>query len=74
VASHQKFAADHALPFLLLPDEKGEIAQRFGVPLVNGRARRVTFLIGRDGKIAKVFPDVKPKGHGAEIVLALKSS
>jgi thioredoxin-dependent peroxiredoxin len=73
-ASHQKFATDHALPFLLLPDPSGEIAQKFGVPLVNGRARRVTFVIGKDGKIAKVFPDVKPKGHGAEIVAALKSA
>ena len=72
-ASHQKFAADHALPFLLLPDPSGAIAQSFGVPLVNGRARRVTFVIGKDGKIAEVFPDVKPKGHGAEIVAALKS-
>ncbi|HVJ17535.1 MAG TPA: peroxiredoxin [Polyangiaceae bacterium] len=72
--SHQKFAADHELPFLLLPDPSGVIAQKFGVPLRNGRASRVTFVIGKDGTIAKVFPDVKPKGHGAELVDALKSS
>jgi thioredoxin-dependent peroxiredoxin len=73
-ASHQKFVSDHALPFLLLPDPDGAIARKFGVNLVKGRAQRVTFVIGKDGKIAHVFRDVKPKGHGAEILDALKRS
>ncbi len=73
-ASHQKFATEQELPFLLVPDPDGAVAAKFGVPLKNGRARRVTFVIGKDGKIAKVFPDVTPKGHGAEILNALKSS
>jgi peroxiredoxin Q/BCP len=71
-ASHQAFAQEHALPFLLVPDEDGKIAAKFGVPLVNGKARRVTFVIGKDGTIARVFPDVKPKGHGREILDAVK--
>ena len=36
-----------------------------------GKARRVTFIIGPDGKIARVFPTVTPKGHGAEVLAAL---
>ena len=72
-ASHQAFAQEYDLPFLLVPDEKGQIAAKFGVPLVNGKARRVTFVIGKDGAVARVFPDVKPKGHGQEILAAVKS-
>ena len=42
------------------------------VPLMpNGRASRVTFVFGRDGKLAKVFPAVKPQGHAREISDAL---
>jgi peroxiredoxin Q/BCP len=70
-ASHRAFAEKYALPFLLLPDGKHEIAARFGVPVVNGKARRVTFIIGPDGKIARVFPAVTPKGHGREVLAAL---
>ena len=32
---------------------------------------RTTFLIGRDGRIARVFRDVKPEGHAAEVLEAL---
>jgi thioredoxin-dependent peroxiredoxin len=71
--SHRAFAEKHALPFLLLPDTDQKITQAFGVPLRNGRASRVTFVFGRDGKLAKVFPEVKPSGHGAELLTTLKS-
>jgi peroxiredoxin Q/BCP len=72
-ASHQAFAAKHALPFLLLPDTDGRIAAEFGVPLKNGRARRVTFVIGKDGLVKTVFADVRPAGHGREVLEALKA-
>ena len=32
---------------------------------------RVTFLIGKDGKIQKIWPDVKPDGHSSEILAEL---
>lgn len=70
-ASHRAFADKYSLSFLLLPDDKHEIAARFGVPVVGGKARRVTYVIGPDGKIARVFPAVTPKGHGAEVLAAL---
>lgn len=73
-ASHRAFAAKHALPFLLLPDTDGRIAEQFGVPLQNGRARRVTFVIGKDGLVKKVFPDVRPAGHGREVLEALRAA
>ena len=70
-ASHTAFATKYNLPFMLLPDKDAAIAKAFGVPLRMGTAKRVTFVIDRSGKIAKVFPDVNPTGHGAEILAVL---
>jgi thioredoxin-dependent peroxiredoxin len=71
--SHRAFAEKHALPFLLASDEDGKLAQAFGVPLKNGRATRVSFVIGADGRIKRSFPQVTPKGHAAELLSALAS-
>src|SRR5258708_6006686 len=49
--SHKAFAQKYNLPFPLLPDDKGEIAAKYKVPVVGGVARRITYLIGKDGKI-----------------------
>ena len=66
--SHKAFSEKHKLPFPLLPDEKGELAQKYAVPVVNGKAKRITYLIGKDGKIKYVWPKVNPVGHAAEIL------
>jgi peroxiredoxin Q/BCP len=71
--SHVAFVNKYQLPFMLLPDKDGAIAKAYGVPLGLGMAKRVTFVIDRRGKIAKVFPDVNPSGHAAEILAALGS-
>jgi thioredoxin-dependent peroxiredoxin len=71
--SHRAFAEKHALPFLLASDESGEVAKAFGVPLKNGRATRVSFVIGADGRIKRSFPQVTPKGHAAELLSAISS-
>lgn len=71
--SHRAFAEKHALPFLLASDEAGEVARAFGVPLKNGRASRVSFVIGADGRIKRSFPAVTPKGHAAELLAAISS-
>jgi len=70
-ASHRAFAEKYALPFLLAPDPEQRWVSAFGVPLKNGRAARVSFVFGRDGKLAKVFPSVKPQGHARELSEAL---
>lgn len=72
-ASHKAFAEKYELPFLLVPDPDARIASMFGVPLRNNHASRVTFLIGKDGKIAKVYPEVKPDGHAAELLTAIRT-
>ena len=66
--SHKAFAEKHQLPFLLLADTDHAIARAFGVPVVNGRAKRISFVIDKQGKIARVFPDVTPKGHAQELL------
>jgi thioredoxin-dependent peroxiredoxin len=71
--SHRAFAEKHALPFLLASDEAGKLAHAFGVPLKNGRASRVSFVIGADGRIKRSFPQVTPKGHAAELLAAISS-
>jgi peroxiredoxin Q/BCP len=72
-ASHRAFASKYGLPFMLLPDENEAIARAFGVPVKNGYTKRVTFVIDKQGKIAKVFPEVNPKGHSDEILEALRA-
>jgi peroxiredoxin Q/BCP len=67
-ASHQAFAKKYNLPFPLLPDPAGEIAARYKVPVTNGVARRITYLIGKTGKIEHVWPQVTPTGHAAEVL------
>ncbi|HEY3494132.1 MAG TPA: peroxiredoxin [Polyangiaceae bacterium] len=69
--SHQAFAEKYALPFLLVPDEDHRVAKAFGVAVTNGKAARVSFVVGADGVVRKVFPRVTPKGHGAELLGAL---
>lgn len=72
--SHRAFAEKYKLPFALLPDEKGEIAAKYKVPVVDGKARRITYLIGKDGKIKHVWPKVNPVGHAAEILSQIETS
>jgi peroxiredoxin Q/BCP len=70
-SSHVAFADKYKLPFFLLPDSGGAIAKAYGVPLRLGMAKRVTFIIDRQGKIGRVFPDVNPVGHASEILAAI---
>ncbi len=71
--SHRAFTSKFELPFLLLPDTDHKIAAAFGVPVHLGFAKRVTFLIDKDGKIAKVWPDVDPDQHAEAVIAAIKA-
>jgi thioredoxin-dependent peroxiredoxin len=72
--SHRAFTQKYALPFALLSDPDGGIARAFGVSrMPGGRLHRTTFVIGRDGRVKKVFREVTPKGHGAEVLAALRA-
>jgi peroxiredoxin Q/BCP len=76
--SHQKFSEKFNLPFPLLIDDEKKIINAYdvwGEKSFMGRkymgVYRVTFLIGKDGKIKKIWPDVKPEVHAAEILTEL---
>ena len=77
--SHAKFAAKFHLPFTLLADEDKIIVQSYGVwgpkqfmGMKFTGTHRVTFLIGPDGKIKKIWPKVKPAEHAQEVLAALE--
>jgi peroxiredoxin Q/BCP len=72
IESHKEFAKNHQLAFPLLADAGGVIAGKYGVSTRSGFAERVTFIIGSDGKIARVFPEVRVSGHSDEVMLALR--
>jgi thioredoxin-dependent peroxiredoxin len=72
VESHEAFAAKYNLPFPLLADPERKIIQDYGVAKGEKSAQRVTFLIGGDGKILKVYPKVDVKNHSQEILADLQ--
>ena len=71
--SHKRFAENQGLPFSLLVDTDGALAARYGVDTSRGYTPRVTFVIGPDGVIRHVFPQVKVAGHSAEVLEVLRS-
>jgi len=71
--SHKAFATKYDLPFQLLEDTNHSLASAFGVPLSSGHAKRVTFVIDASGKVSKVFPNVNPDGHAAELLETVKA-
>lgn len=73
--SHSKFANKYHLPFPLLADQDGKVAESYGALnnlLVIKIAKRYTFLINPAGKIAKVYLSVDTSKHSQEIIDDLK--
>jgi len=81
--SHQKFIEKFSLPFQLLVDTDNALSTAYGAwgeKSMYGRSYmgviRSTFLIGRDGKLAHVWPKVKVDGHSDDVlatIVALKA-
>jgi len=79
VESHAKFKAKYSLPFTLLADSDHKVCdlyQVWGLKKFAGREYegvfRTTLVISPEGKILKVFENVKPEGHSQEVLAALK--
>ncbi len=73
--SHKQFCSKEGLKFRLLSDPDAKVSTAYnsvmdyqGVKL----SARNTFLINPKGKLVKVFPAVKPAGHSAEVLAALR--
>ena len=70
-ADHRKFAEEHSLPFSLIADPERAWADAFGVPrhaLSSDRDARVSFLIDKTNKVAKVYGDVDPGVHAQQVL------
>ena len=73
--SHAAFAREYNLPFALLADRNGKVARRFGSLRDFGVlkfAKRNTFLIDPQGKVAKVYLGVDPSRNTADVTTDLK--
>ena len=76
--SQASFKEKQNLPFTLLCDVDRNVARAYGVwkeKNLYGKKtmgiERTTFVIDENGRIAKIFPKVKPAGHAAEVLAAL---
>jgi len=70
--SHKKFAEKYNLPFILLSDPERIAITAYGAR--GGVAtRRISYLIGPDGKVIKAYPKVDPAAHAGEILADLLS-
>ena len=73
-ASHRAFKAKYHLPFDLLADNDGKLAQSFSIgamPIV-GLHKRQSVLIGSDGRVIRIYPDVDPGTHTATVIQDLE--
>lgn len=79
VASHARFAERQRLPFMLLADPERSVVRQYGVwgqkrfmgRTVQGTLR-TTFLIDPEGRIRRIWHRVRPAGHAAEVLEALR--
>jgi peroxiredoxin Q/BCP len=77
VASHKEFANEHRLPFTLLADSEKQVARDYGVLHrmlgVMELARRETFIVDPQGRVAKHYREVEPGSHSKQVLADLKS-
>jgi len=74
--SHEAFARKYRLPFPLLSDVDGKVAKAYGSLGGFGPvryAKRHTFIIDPDGRIARVWRKVSPADHSRELLEALSA-
>ena len=76
----EKFAEKYGLKFPLASDESTEVAQAFGVWVEKSNygkkymgMERSTFLIDKNGVVAKIWPKVKVEGHAAAVLAAVRA-
>lgn len=80
ITKHEKFRDKHALNVLLASDEHGTTCEDYGVwreKNMYGKVfmgiERSTFLIGADGRIARIWRKVKVPGHAEEVIEAVRA-
>ena len=70
-ASHKRFREKNGLPFDLIADPERTIAAAFQAVAFHGLAKRVTYVIGPDGRILAAYRRIDPKSHSKEALRIL---
>lgn len=73
VEDQKIFVEEYQIPYLHLSDPKKVACKAYAGLNLAGLAKRSTFIINKEGKIAKIFRDIDVDSHGNEIVAALKN-
>jgi thioredoxin-dependent peroxiredoxin len=77
VDSHKEFASEHRLPFTLLADSEKQVSRAYGVLHrmlgLMELARRETFIVDGQGRIAKHYREVDPGSHSKQVLADLKA-
>jgi thioredoxin-dependent peroxiredoxin len=73
VEDQKKFVDEYKIPYLHLSDTKKTTCKTYAGLNLAGLAKRTTFIIDKDGKIAKIFHDINVEKHGQEIVEFLQT-
>jgi len=78
IADQRAFKEKYNFPFRLLAETESKICDAFGTIVERERdgvkskgVARATFLIGKDGKVDKVWPAVNVDGHGDDVLCSL---
>lgn len=74
--AHARFARQHHLPFALMADPAGKTAAAYGTLFRLGPlrfARRHTFILTPEGRVGKIFRQVHPGQHAAEVGAAIEA-
>jgi peroxiredoxin Q/BCP len=72
VKSHKNFETKYNLPFTLLSDPEKKAIKPYGAEKVIG-TKRISYLVDKEGVIAKVYDKVSPEAHADEILQDIKS-
>ncbi|MBA4274810.1 MAG: thioredoxin-dependent thiol peroxidase [Alphaproteobacteria bacterium] len=80
VSKHNTFKEKYCLPFALASDAASDVCERYGQWVEKSMygkkymgINRATFLVAKDGTIAKLWPKVKIEGHAQEVLAAAKA-
>ena len=73
VEDQRKFVEEYHIPYLHISDPKKETSKIYARLNIAGLAKRSTFIVNKEGKIAKIFRKVNVDMHGQEILDALKN-
>ncbi len=71
--SHRRFVEHRKLPFALLSDGSGRMHDDYGATMLGGLPRRVSYLVGPDGRVAAAFDShLRPEAHAMKMLAAAR--